>query len=383
MKILKQAVKTLAFAKIGILGFPGSGKTFTATLIGAGLCEAAGNRRLAFFDSESGSDFLLDRLRAQGIEVFQAKSRAFSDLLTTIQECQNENVPVLIIDSITHVWKELMDAYDKKLKRNGRLQFQDWAIIKKEWARYTDLFLNAPLHIIVCGRAGYEYDYTFNEDGSKDLIKTATRMKVESEFAFEPSLVLEMERIASTEDSEVPGKARPKPSRSRKTASRWIHRAYVLKDRTDSLNGRVFDNPVFDDFKPHFKNLNIGGEHLAVDTSRTSDDRFDIEGKPSWKKERDRAEIALEEIQAEVAKYFPGSSAAEKRAKIRLAETVFHTASAKALEGFSYMILEAGLKRIRTILSNTANIKTLLSDAGGEMIEPAEDDIPEFKEAAG
>jgi hypothetical protein len=47
----------------------------------------------------------------------------------------------------------------------------------------------------LCGRAGYEYDHEENEDGGKDLIKIGTKMKAEGEFGFEPSLVIEMERL--------------------------------------------------------------------------------------------------------------------------------------------------------------------------------------------
>lgn len=373
--ILKKAENKMAYFKAGILGFPGSGKTYTASLLAIGICQNIKNTKVAFFDTETGSDFLLPKLQAAGIEVFQVKSRSFSDLLQTIKDCEAEKVGVLIIDSITHVWRDLCDSYDKKLKRNGRLQFQDWAIVKGEWKLYTDAFVNSPVHIIVCGRAGYEYDYDFNEDGSKDLIKTATRMKVESEFAFEPSLVIEMERTSEGKEElkEVMGKKdfkskAKKQTHAPKAGSKWIHRAYVLKDRTDTLNGEVFDYPTFENFVPHFKALNIGGEHLGVDTSRTSEDRFNREGKPQWAVDKNRAQIALEELKAEVDKNLPGSTAKEKQAKIKLSEYLFKTSSGTALEGFSYMILEQGLKRMRVIFSVPEN--TLENIAAGNILEP-------------
>lgn len=373
--ILRKAENKMAYFKAGILGFPGSGKTYTASLLAIGICQNIKNTKVAFFDTETGSDFLLPKLQAAGIEVFQVKSRSFSDLLQTIKDCEAEKVGVLIIDSITHVWRDLCDSYDKKLKRNGRLQFQDWAIVKGEWKLYTDAFVNSPIHIIVCGRAGYEYDYDFNEDGSKDLIKTATRMKVESEFAFEPSLVIEMERTSEGKEElkEVMGKKdfkskAKKQTHAPKAGSKWIHRAYVLKDRTDTLNGEVFDYPTFENFVPHFKALNIGGEHLGVDTSRTSEDRFNREGKPQWAVDKNRAQIALEELKAEVDKNLPGSTAKEKQAKIKLSEYLFKTSSGTALEGMSYMILEQGLKRMRVIFTVPEN--TLENLASGNILEP-------------
>jgi len=384
MKILKKAENTLAYFKCGILGFPGSGKTYTATLLAIGICKAINKPSVVYFDTETGSDFLLPKLRAEGIDTYQVKSRSFSDLLATIKESESEGMGCLIIDSITHVWRDLCDSYDKKLNRRGRLQFQDWAIIKSEWKGYTDHFINSRLHTIVCGRAGYEYDYDFNEDGTKDLIKTATRMKVESEFAFEPSLVIEMERTSEAKEEIKThlGKSDRKSKDAKQThkppaGSKWIHRAYVLKDRTDTLNGETFDYPVFKNFEPHFRALNIGGDHLGVDTTRTSEDRFDREGRPQWKRDKDRATIALEELSGEIDKVFPSSSAKEKQARIRLLEYVFQTSSKTKVEGMSYMLLEAGLKRIRNILSIKQNVDCLLNDDMTALIEVTEDDVPD------
>lgn len=385
MKILKKAENTLAYFKCGILGFPGSGKTYTATLLAIGICKAINKPSIVYFDTETGSDFMLPKLRAEGIEAYQVKSRSFSDLLAAIRESESEGMGCLIIDSITHVWRDLCDSYDKKLNRRGRLQFQDWAVIKGEWKQYTDHFINSRLHTIVCGRAGYEYDYDFNEDGTKDLIKTATRMKVESEFAFEPSLVIEMERtseskeeikthLGKTDRKSKDAKQGHKPS----AGSRWIHRAYVLKDRTDTLNGEAFDYPTFNNFEPHFRALNIGGDHLGVDTTRTSEDRFDKEGRPQWKRDKDRATIALEELSGEIDKVFPSSSAKEKQARIRLLEYVFATSSKTKIEGMSYMLLEAGLKRIRGILSIRQNVDCLLNDDMTALVEVTEEDVPDM-----
>jgi hypothetical protein len=372
--LLKKAENKMAFFKCGILGFPGSGKTYTASLLAIGICKATKNNKVAFFDTETGSDFMLVKLQAEGLEVFQVKSRSFKDCVQTVEECEEQGIGVLIIDSITHVWRDLCDSYDAKLHRNGRLQFQDWNVIKMEWRHYSDAFVNSKVHVIVCGRAGYDYDYDFNEDGSKDLIKTATKMKVETEFAFEPSLIIEMERTTEDRDAikEHMGKTDAKNKAAKlqhkpEVGSQAIHRAYVLKDRTDRLDGQVFDNPTFEDFLPHFQALNIGGEHLGVDTTRNSEGLFDIQGKTVWQKEAESKEIALEEIKAEVDKVLPGSTAKEKQAKIHLSEHVFGTASGTALEKKKADELREGLKRIRVILGVPEN--TLENMAAGKIIE--------------
>lgn len=100
---------------------------------------------------------------------------------------------MLIIDSISHFWKEVQDSY-KKSKHRNRLHFHDWGQIKDQWGRFTDCYINSQVHIIMCGRAGYEYAYFEDEDGKKQLEKTGTKMKAESEMGYEPSLLMEMVR---------------------------------------------------------------------------------------------------------------------------------------------------------------------------------------------
>jgi hypothetical protein len=373
MALLKEAENQMAYFKCGMQGFPGSGKTFTSALIAIGICKKIGNNKVAFFDTETGSDFLIEKFRENGIKLFQIKSRAFNDLLETIEECLKEKIGVLIIDSITHVWRELTDSYEKKTGKK-RLEFHDWKIIKEDWAEYTDLFVNSKLHIIVCGRAGYKYEYDVNEDGTKDLIKTGTKMKVEGEFNFEPSLVIEMVSLSEERDAlnEILGKADFK-SKSKKIAhqpkpgSRIINRAFVLKDRTTTINGMSFDMPTFEDILPHFEKLNIGGDHLGIDTSRNSENRFDFDGKPEWKKEHEKRVMAYEEIKGELEKVFT-TTAIDKKAKLILVEHVFGTTSGTKIETMSSTSLEEGLRYIKAILAVKEN--TIENLAKGEIIEP-------------
>jgi hypothetical protein len=315
-----------------------------------------------------------------GIEMFQVKSRAFADLTQTIKDCEKEGVSILIIDSITHVWKELIQSYDEKLHRKGRMQFQDWAIIKPEWQRgYVDPFLNSSLHILALGRAGYEWDYDWNEDGSKDLVKTGTKFKAEAEFGFEPSLVIEMERVSKnleTIESLKKDKQR-KQTFKPKVGSQWVHRAHVLKDRSDTLDGQSFDDPTFMSFLPHFQSLNIGGQQLGVDTSRTSHDLFDAEGKPDWKREADAKKISLDTIQGWLTTYFPGSTASEKKAKLGILKFVFGKPSWEFVCSLNNELIQLGQRRVENILKNKDNIAILLGEVEGQIVEPPAIELPE------
>lgn len=394
--LLKPATNQQAFGKVGLLGFQGSGKTTTAMLIAQGICKLVGGKKIAFFDTETGSDWFVRRMPT-GVELVVAKSRSFQDVCTVITECEQNSIPVLIIDSITHVWRDLTESYQRKLNRK-RLQFQDWAIIKSEWGRYADLYVNSKVHIIVCGRAGYEYDYDVNEDGSKDLVKTGTKMKAEGEFGFEPSLVVEMERVSESHEAADALKSKDKSTFKPKIGAKTTHRAHIIKDRADVIDGKQFDDPTFEAFAPHFAQLNIGGDHVGVDVKRDSQDLFDQSGDNGWRREQKARDVCADEIAELIPKHFPGQSAAEKKAKGDIIEAVFGTRSWEAIKGYQSVDLKVGLAALRRLFDlprETLDIalrsgidddgKTVLDgDAARKALvalladRTGEDDIPEF-----
>lgn len=328
-KLLQKAHNEQAYLKAGFLGFPGTGKSYTASALARGIAARLGDKRpVAYFDTETGSDFLLPQFQADGIELVRLKSFAFTKLLEVAREAEAA-CSVLIVDSVTHIWRELCESYAKK--RNIRkMQFQHWGDVKKEWAEWTNFYLNSKIHIIVCGRAGFEWDFQNDDDGKKELIKVGTKMKVESEFGFEPSLLVEMERA----------------DRSSKPGAGWIHRAHILKDRSDTINGMAFDfqrtkggykkggfAPILKAFKPVIDCLNLGGEHLGVDTSQNSEGRFNgPSGEPNWKVEEQAHAIALDEILELLRKHYPGSTDEAKRKKADAIEKHANTRSWKAVE---------------------------------------------------
>ena len=343
MGLLKQAVNQQAKLKVGILGMTGSGKTFTGSMIAIALSKAMGsNMPVAFADSEGGSDFLIPRFRDEGIEMLQAKTQAFTDLLQVGKEAES-SCSVLIVDSISHYWREICETYQKQ-RKISRLQFQHWADIKREWSKWTNFYLNSNLHIIVCGRAGFEYDYELNEEGKRELVKTGTKMKVESEFGFEPSLLIEMERV----------------SKGSKPGSGWIHRAHILKDRTDTINGKAFDfskpagkykkadwKTTFKPFQPVLDALNIGSQQLTVDTTRTSEDLFDgPQGESRYEQLKRRKDIALDEITGVLAMLWGGQDAQSKKSRHIVLQAVFNCYGWTAVEQRPVEELEQGLKLI-------------------------------------
>ena len=258
MSLLKPASNNISAAKIGLYGDAGSGKTRTAIEIAMGLARIESPkkpRKIAMFDTEGGSDFHEKRVKANGIDFVTAKFRSFEKLMAVMAEARKIGA-VIVIDSISHVWADITQSYEKKMNRKKGLRIWDWGVIKPLWFTFTDEYLVTPCHAIVCGRSAAVYEDIYNEEKGEDEIKVVShRMKVEKETGYEPSLLIEMEK-------------------RQQGGTGFDHVAVVVKDRADALDGFEVANPTFADFIPHFKALNIGGVHNPTDTKTDSQGLF-------------------------------------------------------------------------------------------------------------
>jgi len=310
----KPAKAQNAYAKIGILGFAGSGKTYTSSSIAIGLYKYIKSKKpVCFMDTETGSDYMINRFKKEGIDLLVSKSRSFTEMLHAIDEAEKIS-DIMIIDSISAVWFDFMESFKKKKGRKF-IQFQDWGILKPTWKNeFTDpRYLNSKLHIIICGRAGFEYNYDTDADGRKELHKTGTKMKAETEFGYEPSLLLEMESVKE-ENPTGQGKV-------------LKHYCTVIKDRADILDGKVFLNPTFEHFKPAIDALNLNGEQVGIDLNKDSQDVFDDDGYSDWSREQKDRTIQLDKIKELLSYHYPGRKEEQQKKKKDMLNDIFNTMS--------------------------------------------------------
>lgn len=319
MTMLKKAVNKQAFGKIGIYGAAGTGKTRTAAEIAIGLAKLSGNKPVAMFDTEPAASYIIPLFEKAGIEfLVYDESRAFKDLMSFTEEAK-ESCSVIIVDSITHVWRDLQESYLDRLnnqrKQNNKrpfasLEFQHWGPIKRIWAEFTDLFLSSRVHMIVCGRAGGVYEYQEKDDGSgkKELITVGTKMATEKELGYEPSLLIEM--VIDRDDGKI------------------INTAVIQKDRADKINGMEIQFPNFEKLRGHFDALNIGGDHFGSMVTRNSQDVFTETNDDNFSAELRRRDIAVDEVKEEILKVAgQGMDAASKGARADLIEKISGTRS--------------------------------------------------------
>jgi hypothetical protein len=364
MGILKKATNEQAYFKCGIYGDPGSGKTTTASYLAMAISEMLGHKKpVAFFETEAGSDFLVSRFELEGIELLRVKSHSLADLLAAGKEAE-QACSVLIVDSLTHVWANLLEskltAINEVRKGRGQrpiaqLEFQHYNDVKRQWAQWTALYLNSKIHILACGRAGDIWQHVQNEEtGKKELQSSGTRFSAEKNFGYEPSLTIEMRRIDRGDGK--PG---------------FKHRATILKDRSDTINGKFFDfekqsggykkggwKTVFNALEPAIMSLNVGADHNTFDATRNAQELFPgTEGDSGHDMYGKRKEIALEEIKHSLTTLYPGQDGASKMAKSIILEEVLGERVWSAVEMLKLEELDGGAKFLRKLEKSMQGIQ--------------------------
>ena len=319
----KRLENTRPFLKAAFEGFPGTGKTYTASLLAIGLHKHIKSKKpIVFYDTERSLKALKPLFDKHGIEVLVKESRTLADLEKTMDFCEQGTADILIIDSISHVWESFVSAYMKQ-KRRQRLTLADWGTIKPQWKeRFSDRFVMSPIHIIFTGRAGYEFDFEEDEDGAKQLVKTGIKMRAETEMEYEPDIVVLMEREKVMQRNTM----------------KVVRYANVLKDRSTLIDGKRFPNPTFKHFKPAVEAL-LSGTYVDEPVEETPD-VFPAEGDDG----RTQRKIYLEELSALFIQIAPGNTAREKKFRADLSERVFGTRSWKQIELKPLDELDWGMK---------------------------------------
>jgi hypothetical protein len=356
MGILTAAQLDNSKFKAAVRGASGSGKTWWATAVAIGLHKAIGSKKpIAFWDTENALSYVLPHFQHNGIQVVELKARAFKLANNFFDEAE-ATCDIAIIDSVTHVWEELIQSF-KERKHKEKLAVWDWGIIKPEYREgILNRIVNTPLHLIVCGRITDIYEYV-QIDGDKVLTTTGSKMSAEKNTEYEPSLTVELEKFTMTEDelkaAAMAQKGGAPNLKLIKKASRF--RMTVIKDRANVLGG-VYefephpgefveaDNEIWNAVKPFCDALNIGGAHVGVNLGVKSTGIFESPDTSYQERERQKT-ILLEEVEAELKTNF-GQSKEDKSGLIALLKEAFGTPSWTAIQSMDIERIRRGHARI-------------------------------------
>lgn len=388
MSLLKEATVEQIAAKVGIFGPQGAGKSLTTALLLIALSKTYHNSApVAVIDTELAWDWLIPIFKAEGVKLLRVNTRAFTDMRQGHREAVEAGACAFAVDSYGQPWAEVQESLKKKLNVR-KLEFHHQQELQELWGGWVREFLSSPLHVFLSGRLAYEWENDVDEEtGKLGFHKSGTKMRSEKDAGYEPHLLIEMEAIRVMDEVEkrkVGGKTKT-TRRQKKAGGHFLHHLHVLKDRSQKLNGRMFEfkdindykvggwEPVFKALQPHFAALNIGGAQAAI-SERTSAALFDGRGDSAYALRVKRVQIALEEIQGTLVKLWPGQDATSKKLKQAAIEVLFKTRSWTAVESKSLEALELAMDVLRraeeaiedgrqTALTDATDLETLLKEA--------------------
>ncbi|MCB9211432.1 MAG: AAA family ATPase [Ignavibacteriales bacterium] len=312
------------FIKASFGGFQGSGKTRTATefLIGA-YKELKCTKPVLFLDNEKGSRFLIPLLKKNNIPVMVKDTTNLADVIQAFNFLENKEIDFLFIDSLTKIYYKFIKDYKLKNKRSF-MSLMDWGKILPAWQEeFSDRFVNTEGNIVFTGRGGFEYD---KEDDQTDehgnvtekgqFVKSGIKMKIAGETPYETDLNVWMQ----LEKELIDGK--PKQSNV----------AFVLKDRSDTINGKSFVNPKYSAFKPIIRF--IQGLPIGEIAKETFDQNFTPGNDRDYFERQLQRKIEVEKIEAifELNNLGSPRSAQDKKVKTSIIQKIFNTTSKTEIE---------------------------------------------------
>lgn len=325
------------FIKASFGGFAGTGKTRTATefIIGCyDLMKIDKSKPLLFIDNEKGSRFLIPLFKKKlpDITVLIKETNQLDDVLNAFIYLEEGKLSFLFIDSLTKVWYKYIDQYKLGISKQKKfMTMRDWANVLPEWQKvFADRFVQIEGNCVFTGRGGHKYEMQEIEDEKgqkkKEFVQTGVKMKLAGETSFEPDLNVWMDQVQELDES---GKIKN------------VYRdAFVMKDRANLIDGKIFRNPTFEDFKPVIEYLlNVPVGKVAKESSEKSHAPTED---TSYTKERENIEIELENIKNCFILQQMGTSAKEKKWKVQIMEKFFNTGSWEQLKKMTYQHLRSG-----------------------------------------
>ncbi|MCH2488709.1 MAG: ATP-binding protein [Flavobacteriales bacterium] len=176
---LRKSERKRAKIKMALQGSAGSGKTYSSLLLAKGLTEGDFSK-VAIIDSENGSADLYAHLGQYNVLSLTPPFTP-EKYIEAIDICLKAGMNVVILDSISQVWDELLD-FHSKLAGNS---FTNWSKVTPRQKAFVDKILQADAHIIATMRT--KQDYVLQQKDGKYVpekvgLKAVQRDGVDYEF---------------------------------------------------------------------------------------------------------------------------------------------------------------------------------------------------------
>lgn len=205
--MFQKATKRGTRLRCAIFGPSGAGKTFTALRMAKGI-----GGRVALMDSERRSACkYADRFDFDVAELSDRSLEGYTHMMHAARDYD-----VLIIDSLTHAWQELIAEVDKLAKAKFRgSSFAAWAEGTPRQKAFVDTLLGLPCHVIATMRSATEWQ-TVSDGGRARPQRVGLKPEQGKGIEYEFDLLMQL----SPE-----------------------HIAEVIKDRTGRYQDALIDKP--------------------------------------------------------------------------------------------------------------------------------------------
>lgn len=157
--MFRKATKSQAHLRLAIYGASGSGKTFTALRIAKGL-----GGSIAVIDTEHGSaSKYSDRF---DFDVADVSTPTIENVIK-VMDAAAGHYDILIIDSLTHPWSELLSEVDQIAKRYKDNSWAAWRDGTPKQKKLVQALLKFPGHLIATMRSKTEWVITSDNGKNK------------------------------------------------------------------------------------------------------------------------------------------------------------------------------------------------------------------------
>lgn len=206
----KKATKAAAKLRLALFGPSGAGKTYTALRVAKGL-----GGKVAVIDTERGSaSKYADRFE---FDVCELEDKSIDGYIEVMYAAGNAGYGVLIIDSMSHGWQELLEQVDKLAASKYRgNSWSAWSEGTPKQKKFVEAILTYPGHVIATMRSKTEWTTSKNDRGKDTPVRVglAPEQGKGIEYEFDMLLELSVEHVGN-----------------------------VLKDRTGKFQDKLIDKP--------------------------------------------------------------------------------------------------------------------------------------------
>lgn len=181
-----KATKQGAKLRVAMFGPSGSGKTYSALRMAKGI-----GGKVAVIDTERGSaKKYADRF---DFEVCELSERKIENYVEAFESAEKIGIDVLIIDSMSHAWEELLTEIDRLTakKYNGN-SMRAWGEGTPKQRQFIDAMLKFPGHIIATMRSDTDWVIESDSRGKMSPKKVGLKPRQGKGVEYEFDLLMEI-----------------------------------------------------------------------------------------------------------------------------------------------------------------------------------------------